>query len=79
MRSKILPTLYSIVHGPKNKRKTKPLTKETKTAIYMQNKTKNKHFKFEDTYTHMPKRAYYHKFTKPSYVHTNITKMRIEY
>lgn len=32
---------------------------------------------FLDTYTHMPKRAYDHKFTKLSYVHTNITKLKL--
>lgn len=73
MRSKILPTLYSIVHGPKKKQETK----QTKQQSTCQTKLKrNKHLKV-DTYTHMPKRAYNHKFTKLSYVHTNITKLKL--
>ncbi len=59
---------------PKINRKTK----QTKRQSTCKTKPKrNKHLKVEDTYTHMPKRAYNHKFTKLSYVHTNITKLKL--
>lgn len=43
----------------------------------MQNKPRKKQAFSKDTYSHMPKRAYDHKFTKLSYVHTNITKLKL--
>lgn len=80
MRSKILPTLYSIVHGPKKKKQKNKTFKQKKLNGDLhakQNQKETSIFKFEDTYTHMPKRAYDHKFTKLSYVHTNITKLKL--
>lgn len=38
---------------------------------------RNKHFKSLDTYTHMPKRASDNRFTKLPYVHTIITKPKL--
>lgn len=79
MRSKILPTLYSIVHGPKKKTENKTFKQKKLNGDLhaKQNHKETSILKFEDTYTHMPKRAYDHKFTKLSYVHTNITKLKL--
>lgn len=68
-------------------KKQKPLkqkeTKKKKGNLHAKRNQKKKKketsiFKiWRDTYTHMPKRAYHHKFTKLPYVHTNITKLKL--
>lgn len=67
------------------KRKTKQKTfnkKELNSNLHAEQKPKgNKHFffKFRDTYTHMPKRAYDHKFTKTLILTYKYYKTQIKY
>lgn len=63
---------------PKINRKNKMFKqKKLNGNLHAKQNRKETSINFLDTYTHMPKRAYDHKFTKLSYVHTNITKLKL--